>query len=78
MRNKTVLLDPEAGAWQAYLPPPPPPPAITITIFLMLRESGGSGAVVKAACLESRRSRFHDPAQAFKFKKTNCIFSSHS
>ena len=32
-----------------------------------------AGAVVKAACLESRKSRFRAPTLASKFQRTKCF-----
>ena len=41
-------------------------------IFMyFLLEPGGPGAVVKVACLESRRSRVRTPARPLSFKETN-------
>ena len=39
--------------------------------------SGGPGAVVKAACLESRRSRVRAPLWHSSFKETRCFFHAH-
>ena len=39
---------------------------------------GGPGAVVKVACLESRRSRGRTPLWHSSFKETTCFFPAHS
>ena len=38
----------------------------------------GIGAVVKAACLENRKSRVRTPLQLLNFKEIKCSFPSHS
>ena len=40
--------------------------------------SGGPGAVVEAACLQSRRSRVQTPLWLPSFKEAKCFFPSHS
>ena len=39
---------------------------------------GGPGAVVKAACWESRRSRARTPLWHSSFNETYCFFPAHS
>ena len=39
-----------------------------------LVQGGGPGAVVKAACFESRRSRVRSPLWALSFKETKFVF----
>ena len=41
-------------------------------------EGGGAGAVVEAACLESRRSRVLVPLWHPNFKETKCFFPAHA
>ena len=42
------------------------------------RGGGGAGAVVEAACLESRRSRVLVPLWHPNFKETKCFFPAHA
>ena len=44
--------------------------------FLILGQGGGTGAVVKAACLGKRRSRDQTPLWP-SFKETKDFFSAH-
>ena len=41
-------------------------------------EGGRPGAVVKVACLESRRSRVRTPLWPLSFKETKCFYPAHS
>ena len=50
---------------------------ILLVLFNTCR-GGGPGAVVKAACLESRRSRGRTPLWLSSFKETKCVFTAHS
>ena len=44
----------------------------------VIRFNGDYCTVVKAACLESRRSRVQTPLWPSSFKETKCFFSAHS
>ena len=68
--------------------PPPRPPGDTEKVSSMnagvqsqemvtKRADGGPGAVVKATCLESRRSRVRTPLWQSSFKESKCL-SAHS
>ena len=41
-------------------------------------QGGGPGAVVKTACLQSRKSRVRTPFWPSSFKETKCFFHAHS
>ena len=46
--------------------------------FITIGKVGAHGAVVKAACLKSRRSRVRTPLWPPSYKETKCFFSAHS
>ena len=47
-------------------------------IMTPFHEGGGPGAVVKTACLESRRSRAQTPHWPSSYKETKYLFPAHS
>ena len=51
---------------------------ITFVRALSGRNSGSPGAVVKAACLESQRSRVRNTLCHSSFKETKCVLLAHS
>ena len=57
------------------LPGKPERPCLLITLKQITQ---GPGAVVKAVCLESLRSRVRTPVWHSSFKEAKCFFSAHS
>ena len=49
-----------------------------ILIILSICKGGDTAAVVKAACLKSRKSRVQTPLWHSSFKETKCFFHTHS